>query len=93
MPDDIGDQVASLWEQLKAERAASRDIAERRKREARAMSPATRRGARRAETKSAQINIRVTPSLKKHIGAMADARGVTVVELIETAIRQLEGMP
>jgi predicted HicB family RNase H-like nuclease len=78
-----------MFEQVK--RRESGHVELRRQREAKSISPTTARRARRAETKTAQINVRVTPSFKKRLGALAASRGVSIVELIETAIEQIGG--
>ena len=87
--DEISEAFRLMFEQT--HRKSSAHIESRRQREARAISPATARRGRRAETKTAQINVRVTPSFKKRLGALAASRGVSIVELIETAIEQIGG--
>jgi predicted HicB family RNase H-like nuclease len=86
---DDGEDLTALWAEMA--RPAAGHVETRRQREARSMSPSTRRTARRSETKTVQLNIRITPSLKKRLVALASARGVPVVEVIESAIAAMEG--
>ncbi len=84
MSDELEDIDAMLQAHF-GKGSASR-IENRRQREARAMSHTTRRASNHVETKTVQLNMRVTPSFKKTLGALAAARGVSIVELIEMAI-------
>ena len=86
---DEGEDIAEMWLR-RFERSPDR-VEKRRQREARTISPVTARTGRRSETKTAQINVRVTPSFRKRLASLAVSRGVTIVELIEAAIDQLEG--
>lgn len=86
MSDDMdAAEFARLWEQNKRPNG---HVETRRQREARAMSPTTARRARRGETKTVQLNMRVTPSFRKRLQALATAEGLSIVELIEMAIEQ-----
>ena len=87
---DEGDDMAELWS--KAIRSPGR-TEDRRANEARTMSYATRRQGYRGEPKSEQLNMRVRPSFKKQLVALSQARRVSIVELIESAIEALEGAP
>lgn len=40
------------------------------------------------ERKTSQLNMRVTPAFHRTVEAMAHERGVSVVELIEAAVKQ-----
>jgi len=87
MSDDVdAAEFARLWEQTT--RPSKGHVETRRQREARAMSPTTARRARRNETKTVQLNMRVTPSFRKKLSALATAEGLSIVELIELAIEQ-----
>lgn len=90
MSDDMDlDEFARLWAETK--QPSQHRVEVRRQREARAMSGTTARRARRGETKSLQINIRVSPSQKKRLVAMAASRNLALSELFEAAIEALEG--
>jgi len=83
------DEFARLW--VAAKTPSPPRVEARRQSEARAMSGTAARRARRSETKSLQINIRVSPSQKKRLVAMAASRGMALSELFEVAMQALEG--
>jgi hypothetical protein len=88
MSDDIGEDLAAAWSK---QFASKRTINERRKREARPLSKSTRRRAYMGEAKTVQFNLKITPSLRAKVEAMAIDRRVAFVELFEMAIEALEG--
>lgn len=62
-------------------------LSKRREREVRPLTANTRRQLRStAETKSVQLNMKVTPTFKRQVGALATARRVSVTEFIEQAV-------
>jgi predicted HicB family RNase H-like nuclease len=86
MDDGKDDDIASLWAAMV--RPAS-SVAERRKTEARGM-PGRKRAAGRV-LKTAQLNIKITPTLKRQLSGVAKVRGVSVAELVETAFNHYRG--
>lgn len=78
--DETMDDISAIW----ASRFRPQSpVAERQKKEARGMK---RRTSGR-ETKSVQLNIKITPSFKRSISAVAAARGMSVSECVEWAIK------
>lgn len=86
--DDIGDDLAVIWGQRIR---AQQSVDERRKREARPMTTRTRRRAYMGEPKTAQLNFKVTASLRARIEALAIDKRCALVDVLEMAIDALEG--
>jgi len=86
MDDGSDDDIASLWAAIV--RPAS-SVAERKRKEARGM-PGRKRIGR--ETKSAQLNIKITPTLKRRFSCVAKAEGVSISELVEAAFNSYRGI-
>lgn len=65
-------------------------VRKRRAKENTPLTANTRRSLRAtSEGKTAQLNIRITPSLKAQISSMAVARSMSIPDLIEQAIMEL----
>lgn len=85
MSDDPEDFTRLLAMRFKS----ATTIEERRAREVRPMSRRSRTA--KGRTKTEQMNLKVTPAFKKRVAGMAYDRGVSIVELIELAIEQMQG--
>lgn len=88
MSGDLGDDLIDAWGKSFN---ATRSVDERRKREAKPMSTSTRRRAYMGESKTVQLNLKITPSLRAKLEAMAIARRCALVDVFEMAMDALEG--
>ncbi len=84
--DDVGDKLNELWA---SHRALVGTVASRKKREARGM-PGRRPSGR--ETKTAQLNIKITPTFKRRLEGFAKGRSMSIAEYIEMVVNTQEGM-
>lgn len=83
MDDDL-DSLSSLW---KTERSGDHTAKGRRKRELKSLPYSARRKLTAEPTKSAQMNLKVTPEFKALVASLALAERVSMVEYIERAIK------
>jgi hypothetical protein len=81
--DDEAKALAELWGR---ERKAEPSAAARRRREMRPVSTQDRRTLRSVETKTVQLNLKITPSLKAKISSLALSGKISMAELLERAI-------
>jgi hypothetical protein len=89
MSDDGDDLAALIGQRFKA----ATTVPERRAREARSISRSARGRHGKGRVKTEQLNMRVSPAFKKLVAGLAHDRGVSIVELIELAVEQMQGAP
>jgi hypothetical protein len=81
--DDEARAMAELWGRT---RKSEPTAAARRRREMKTVSEVDRRTLRATETKTVQLNLKITPSLKARITSMSVAERISMAELLERAI-------